>query len=552
MSEPSTSPLRLEWQEARGRLVAHFDPTLAADRIARRFDRARLREAIAAGGWSALYCSDATLDEFARLAEAGEAFSLDIAERRDGRLQVTVAPDAMAAWVSIDPPCGGEPVRREHVARALADLGVVSGILEDEIERALATGAVERHPVARGRPPVPGTPSRFQSLLPDMATRGPRVDEWGVVNYRELSSLVVVWAGDPLMRRTPATPGQAGEDVKGLVIPASGGVDAPFAATLRGASPSPDDPDLLVADITGQPVRRPDGVDVEPTITMPAVDLGSGNIDFDGTVNVTGDVANGMRIRASGDVFVGGRVEAAQIEAGGSITIRGGAIGCLDPRGTVQPAKLSAKGAVGLQFCENAVVESEADILVAEYAVHSELTAPNTIVVGKPGARRSQLIGGMARAGAALSVGRLGSQAGVRTQLLVGYHPQVHAELVAVLEALDANEAQQADLRRLIAFASSDEARADRRAAREKAERTLAAAEQARGELEALHEDVQIRLKLAENAHVAIGEAVYPNVEVRLGSLAWKSVDTHGAGTLRLQDDAVVFESGKPAGPAGG
>lgn len=537
------TPLRLVWHEAEGSLVAHFEPTGAEGRGATRLDVAALREAIAAGGWSALYCDDATLDAFVRQAAAGEPFSARIAERRDGCFRIEVAADAMTAWLWLDPPFGGAPVGRESIDSALAAQGVVGGILDGEIGRALAAGIVERHPIARGRPAEPGTPASFRSLIPDIRARGPRVDEWSVVDYRAMSQLVVVKAGDPLMRRTPATPGRAGEDVKGMVIPADGVADTPFAAGLRGASPAPDDPDLLVADITGQPVPRPDGVDVEPTITLPAVDLASGHVEFDGTVNVSGDVAAGMRIHASGDVFVGGTVEAARIEAGGSITVKAGAIGCMDPRGVLQPARLMAKGTISLQFCENAVIESGDDIRVGEFVVHSELTAPNCIVIGRPGARRSQLIGGVARAGAALSVGKLGSQAGVRTQVLVGYQPNVWSELTSVLEALRANESQQDDLRKVLAL-TADTTRADRRATRDKAERTLAAILQADELLQARHAELQAMLRLAENAHVAVGEGVYPKVEVQLGSLLWKSVEPLPAGTLQVDGEAVLFIAG--------
>lgn len=544
MSGLPSSMLRLEWREADGKLVAHFAPDQGAT-VGEPIDRGALREAIVDGGWGALYCLDAALDEFVRRAAAGQPFALEVAERRDGRLEITLAADAMTAWLSLAPPFGGVPVTRAQIDAALAAEGVVGGILEGEIARALAAGIVERLPIARGRPAEPGVPARFQSLIPDIRRRGPRVNEWGVVDYRELGSLVVVKAGDPLMRRIPAIPGRSGEDVRGGVIPADGVADTPYAPDLRGASPSPDDPDLLIADIAGQPLLQPHGVDVEPTITLPAVDLSSGNIDFDGSVNVTGDVAAGMRIRASGDVVVGGTVEAAQIEAGGSIVVRAGVIGCLDPRGALQPARLTAKGAIGLQFCENAVIQAGDDIAIGEFAVHSELSAPHCIVIGKPGARRSQLIGGMARAGAALSVGRLGSQAGVRTCLLVGYHPQVYSELAAVLEALARNRAQQDDLRKVIAL-TRDDGRAARRAAKERAERTLAAAEQARQALETRHAELQAMLELAANAHVAVGEALYPNVEIQLGHAVWKSAESHGPGTLRLQDDAVVLTASRP------
>ena len=54
------------------------------------------------------------------------------------------------------------------------------------------------------------------------------------------------------------------------------------------------------------------------------VDLSTGNIDFEGSVQVKGNVSSNFVIRAGGNVIISGVVEGAYIEAGGNIIIARG------------------------------------------------------------------------------------------------------------------------------------------------------------------------------------------------------------------------------------
>lgn len=54
------------------------------------------------------------------------------------------------------------------------------------------------------------------------------------------------------------------------------------------------------------------------------MDLSTGNIDFEGSVQVNGNVSSNFVIRAGGNVIISGVVEGAYIEAGGNIIIARG------------------------------------------------------------------------------------------------------------------------------------------------------------------------------------------------------------------------------------
>lgn len=534
--------VQIELLEPGGELRASFEPAQSG----RVPDRPGLDAELQRLGFAGFELNTDAINEFLRLcAEVAGPVSLVIGGRRDGRCDIAVSDDAMTAWLTLTPAAGGLAVDAAQVARALQDSGVCFGIDDAAIARALAKGVAVTEVVARGRPAERGAPAQFRSLVPDIQRRGPRVNERGVANYREVSSLVIVHAGDPLMQRTPATAGRAGSDVLGLVIPAEHGDDPPFSPTLSGASSAQENPDLLVAAISGQPLLQQNGVSVEPTITLASVDISIGNVDFDGTVNITGDIAAGMRVRASGDVHVAGSVEAAEIEAGGNIVVMGGVIGNAE-RGTTAgkpgtpKTRLQAKGSVKLRFCEGVTVEAGTDLLIDEVALHSDLTALNQIVIGKPGARKNQLIGGHARTTARLVVGTLGSSAGIKTRVQVGYHPHVHAQLAELQHQLDLNAAKQDDLKKIIAYTESATGQ-DRIELREKAQRTLESFEQARLDLAVHWEELQATRTLTEAAHVQVGQHVHPGVEVQLGGRVWHARETQGPGTIRLVDDGIVY-----------
>ena len=116
------------------------------------------------------------------------------------------------------------------------------------------------------------------------------------VDLRDLGSLLLVNPGTALMRRTPAKPGKDGMDVLGKPIAADPVVDMPFAVDLSGVAADPNDPNRLLAVIAGSPRVLPNGVSVSPVVDVEAVDLHSGNVTFDGSLRVSGDIRTGMSV----------------------------------------------------------------------------------------------------------------------------------------------------------------------------------------------------------------------------------------------------------------
>lgn len=366
--------------------------------------RAALQDALDAAGLGVWSLDDDVLDRLvARCAEGFEAGELMLAAARPGRFTLEIAPDGLQAWVDVVPPCGGEPLASETILLVLGEAGVTHGLDAAAIEQACRARQRGRFVVARGEPAVDGEPSRFELLVAEARDRTPQVNERGLIDFREQGAIPTVEAEQALMRRIPATRGIPGRNVRGETLEPTPGHNAPFAERLVGAYVAPDDANLLRAVFSGQPVCLPDGVSVEHVLRVRNVNLASGNISFDGTVQVEGEVMPDMKIRATGDVIVGGLIDGADVEAGGDVRVAGGIIA---------KARVVAGGAIAARFAESALLAAGTNIVIEDSALQSELQANNQIHIGTKATQRGRLAGGSARAMMLIRTPLLGSNKG--------------------------------------------------------------------------------------------------------------------------------------------
>lgn len=511
-------------------------------------DLALLRQEIAAQGFGQLFLVDAALNQLLKQrASASEPFTLEIGEVRDAEVSIDVSPDRMTALLNIKPPCGGSSVNAEQIQKALSDKKIVTGILTDAIEQAVVAGIAEKLPVALGRPAVDGEDGRLECLVEMVKTRKPHLDDKGQADYRDLGGILMVHQGQRLMCKHPPTPGENGENIFGESIAAKPGKDIMFTQQLKGASIDPQDPAILVAEIAGQPVMVNYGMAVEPTITLPTVDLTSGNIDFDGTVNISGDVHAGMSIRATGDIHIGGTVEAASLEAGGDVSVKGGIIG----HGEVheqpgkadksQIARVRCGASCSALFVENASIEVGDSILVDKLVMQSELIATNQIVVGKPGTGKGNIIGGLVEATLLVQAGEIGSDSGIRTRIMVGTNPYLHENHKHAQAALKGKNHELEELEKLIAFIAAHPERITPEI-RQKAEKThTMLGQEIESALQKL-EEISQEIELAAEAKVVVEKTVFSNVQIEIGGKIHRVEIERGKGAFVRKEDEIIFE----------
>ncbi len=392
-------------------------------------------------------CAECALleDEIARAANdcntVDKPFVLHVADRRNASIQVSVAADEMGAQVCLLPPQGGKDASMDDVVRALTEVGVVFGIDADALAQVCGSERGHAVTVAKGVLAENGHDTVFETLLPPSSDRAPKVNADGLIDYREHGGIVVVHPGEALMRRIPATPGVAGHTVRGRDLPPRPGLDVPFASQLAGTQVASNDPNVLQAAAIGQPVLVEHGAMVEPVLHLAEVNMASGNVHFDGTVQVDGDVLHGMLVQASGDIVVRGTVDGGVLEAGGDVHVASGIIA---------QARVQAKGAISARFAENCTLHAGTVIALDDMALECQLESLNQIIIGAKQPHRARLVGGHATATMLLRVPLLGSNKGGITHVVVGVDHALEAQMQELALRLEKEKGVEENLQKLV------------------------------------------------------------------------------------------------------
>ncbi|MFC4277902.1 DUF342 domain-containing protein [Achromobacter aloeverae] len=471
-----------------------------------------------------------------------DVVELVVGEVHDGEFELSFEDDHMQVLLTLRPPRGGRPVVLAEVRAVLAEHKVVFGLREDVLLQALEVGFCEDLVVAQGIPPGDGEPTVFKSLL-EASAQHAQVDDRALVDYRTLGNLVLVKPGMRLMRRIPAKRGKDGINVLGHPAPAPEPEDIPYDPELTGVARDPADPEVLVAAIAGAPSipAHGHGISVNAVVQVEAVDLSSGNIDFDGTLQVNGDITTGMQVKVTGDVVVSGTIEAAQIDAGGNVVVKGGILGAAEggaamgSEPVMRSAHVVAKGSVQARFIGNATISAGKDVIVGSEIRQSDVAAGDSVTVGGKGASQGSINGGQVRALRAVRAVTLGTMAGVKTFVQVGVNPHAEMQKLA-LERTRVRLTEEKDkLEQLLVFlrkhpekgANGIGARALQTHA--KLTRDLAAVATKEAEL-AAEKDA------TEGAVIEVSKKIYGGVDLQIGNRREEIIEDRGGGKATLSD----------------
>lgn len=501
--------------------------------------------AAAAQGWGPDALDNHAIVAFIDLCRtATEPVQSPVGKVVDGSFDIELNATLMAATLTLHPPKGGKPITLEAVRQALADQGIVHGVLDGALAEAVALGRAETILAAQGTPPTRGTPTRFESLLDRLKPRAEDIDELAQVDYRDLGSLLLVSPGTPLMRRFPPLPGVDGTNVLGEAVLPDELPDTPFSKELSGVEIDPEDPLLLRAAISGTPTLITHGVQVNPMVEVDAVNLSTGNINFEGSLQVRGDIAATMEVRVTGDVVVNGTIEAALVEAGGSVTVKGGIIGMAetvhDASGTPRTAHIVCGGTLRAKFIENAVISAGQDIDVEREIRQCSIAAGGSVNVGPPNTQQSAITGGETRALLAVRAGTIGSPAGIPTLVQAGLDPHADIKRSALTrKRLKMNE-EKAKLEQLLMFLQAN----PQRATGDVVERARNTHTKLIGDLAGLEtEEAQLARDLLpqQNATIAATRRFCSGTKIQLGNKMQEFLEDQVGGKAGLEEGEIVI-----------
>jgi uncharacterized protein (DUF342 family) len=360
--------------------------------------------------------------------QTGREIQYQVLERIDATISITIDSDEMGATAEITTAQGGKHLTAKAILTLAQEAGVKKGFMKEELIK-LAQLAAREKPnnhvtlqIAVGRLAINGKDAEIKPLVESAQSRilRPKKREDGSVDMRDLGDIICVKIGDPIAKKIPLTPGRIGYTVTATFLPAEPGNNV-FLVAGEGTSISPSNENILVSRKVGLPKIITNGMEVNEIYKIKNVTVATGNINFTGSVIIDGDINEGMKVVASGDVTVGGFVESAIIEAGGDVTISGGIIGRKHDieKTRVTDIKMSvsvnAKGNIYAKYCQYAEIGCSKDVRIENQLLHSLLNIRGRLKVGTEEKSNGKLIGGYIKAGTFVTAGIIGATAGSHT-----------------------------------------------------------------------------------------------------------------------------------------
>lgn len=439
---------------------------------------------------------------------------------RDGKVRVEVSNDKLRAYISYTPALGGKELSAEDIIRILKENNVVYGIKEEKINRfAEKPDHVDNFLVAEGAPAVPGTDAEiiyhFESKKDSVGTQR----EDGSIDFFNLGLITNVNAGQVLATKKDPIPGTPGRTVTGEIITAP----QPRNKELPGGkNVEKRDEYTLVSTIAGQVVVEGNRISVLPIYEVSGdVDLSTGNIEFVGNVLVKGNVMEGFRIKASGNVDIWGHVFGANIEAGGDVIIRKGFVGR-------NKAHIQARGSVHVKFIENGIVKADKDIIVSDAIMHSNISAGQMIQVTM---NKGLVVGGVSRAGRLIEANIIGSHLATSTELEVGIDPELKTKLKEMEEEIKKSSLNLDKTLKAIDILEKLKKQQgslpeDKRLMLLRLQATAAKLQEDIDNRKLMYEEEKSKLDETEKGRINVYKQIYPGVKMVIGKSAYNIYNT--------------------------
>lgn len=319
------------------------------------------------------------------------------------KLELLFSSDKMLAYVTASEyskEVGADNSFDPQLIYDLASAYKVTFGIDDVAVKEFATGKQLSRDLelAHGSRPVNGKDGTIRYLFETSVTNAPKENDDGTVDYKELGLVQNVEEGDLLCKITMPIEGTPGTNVLGEEVkPVQGKPVEPKLG--QGVTLSEDGLEVRAA-IDGRVIYKNGTVEVTNVYNIKG-DVGpeTGNIRFNGSVIVQGNVLSDYSIFAKGDIVVNGYVEAAMLNASGNILIANGVNG-------MKKGLIKADGNITVKFAEMSKLVAGEDIML-DYSINSDLRANRSIIAS---GKKGSLLGGSCLAGYIIEAKNIGSE----------------------------------------------------------------------------------------------------------------------------------------------
>ncbi|HPR96359.1 MAG TPA: FapA family protein [Thermotogota bacterium] len=372
-----------------------------------------------------------------------------IEEYKDYDISVEVSEDEMKAFLTIKPNSEKTKIKREELLEFLSGENIVFGIKEKVLDR-ICLGCIDRSIesilIAQGKYPVASVDSRVDYLFPkDGFIKLEEEIEGSKINYARRKKIFQCREFDILIEKKPGIQGVDGITVFGKKIPVGKFKDINLCQFIENSETVQisEDNNLLIAKCDGQPYMTKYGkVEVRKVFVVnKSIDYSVGDIEFDGSVIIHGDVEIPFEVHAKGDILIDGMVRNTVVTSEGNIFIKGGVSG-------VGKAKIECRGSLTTSHLNNVTVIVDGNCISEDYILNSVVYSGDNIVIHG----RGLFSGGALFARNNISMKVAGSQAGVKTTISAGirYMKMIeeykrNSKVISLMEKI--NELKTADLK---------------------------------------------------------------------------------------------------------
>ena len=425
--------------------------------------------------------------------------------------KIVVSPDGMEAYLSIA-NLSKRPTEDE-VLKELWACKIRKGILRKEITKA-CDGTYEEDTIliAVGKNVENGRDGWYEYFFKTDVNRKPKLLPDGSVDYHDIEWYDAVKKGDKLAFYHKAEDGIDGYDVEGNILKSTRGKEQ---SILSGNGFQMDsDRCTYYAKIDGMVKLDGERLEVSEMLEVEEINSSIGNIVFNGSVHVRGNVGAGVTIKAGKDIIVDGFIEGANLEAAGEIILRKGMNGS-------GKGKIKAGGNVTAKFLESADVYAGGTIHI-DYSMNSILYSEE-IVEAK--LRNGTIVGGICTGVKGVSAQNIGTRAAVQTTIrsgsstaLMKLNNEIYRQLSSTNEEIRILE----NVRREMEGKLSAEQLAEQ-PVYEKVQNALYTKGKEAEELVAKQEEVRGRLLELSRAVIEAKGTIHDGVKAWLGEVSWTS-----------------------------
>lgn len=334
-------------------------------------------------------------------------------------MEIRLADDLLKAYITLVPEGKKNPYTKDQILAQLAMNKVVYGIKVDVIEEMVEKQLVCIDKlIAEGDLPIDGEDGYYEYFFNKEIDIKPIILEDGSADYSSLNKIESVYAGQIIAKYHKSTKGKSGRNIKGQKILAKNGREL---QPLRGNGFSVnEDKTIYRSDLDGKIECKNNKIEISDILIIEGdIDTTARDVKFAGDITIKGNVKTGARVKAGGNIFVAGYVEAAQLHANGDVILQNGMQGG-------GKGKVIAGGNVSSKFFEQVTIHAGGNVN-ANAIMHCNITSKGEVIVS---GKRGVVVGGVINAVSGMTATIIGSMAEVRTDVNIGYKTDPVPEII--------------------------------------------------------------------------------------------------------------------------